>query len=110
MGVPTRVRRSAARAVRWTDDAGAGQTPLRPGEFFIQLKCHVPLGALLDSRVNGGETTFRLFAPRARAVRLHIGNNLKKLDEAVTYDMDRRSDGAWARQTRTQATSATCKV
>ena len=86
---------TAALAVRWTDDAGAEQAPLRPGEFFFQLKSHVPLGALLDSRVNGGETTFRLFAPRARAVRLHIGNNLKKLDEAVSYDMDRRSDGAW---------------
>jgi pullulanase/glycogen debranching enzyme len=86
---------TAARAVRWTDDAGAEQAPLRPGEFFFQLKSHVPLGALLDSRVNGDETTFRLFAPRARVVRLHISNNLQKLDEAVSYDMDRRSDGAW---------------
>lgn len=86
---------AAALAVRWTDDASTEQAPLRPGEFFFQLKSHVPLGALLDSRVDGGGTAFRLFAPRARAVRLHISNNLKKPAEAVGYDMDRRSDGAW---------------
>lgn len=89
------VNLTEARMVTWADDANAEKVPLRPGDFFFQLKCHVPLGALLDSRVEGGETTFRLFAPRARFVRLHIGDNLKHLDAAVAYDMDRRSDGAW---------------
>jgi len=43
--------------------------------------------------VGGGETTFRLFAPRARHVRLHLSSNLKGAEAAVAYDMDRRSDG-----------------
>ncbi|MFA5057682.1 MAG: alpha-amylase family glycosyl hydrolase [Opitutaceae bacterium] len=82
---------TAELVVRWTDDATNGAVPLRPGGFFLQTKCHVPLGA----HVGGGETIFRLFAPRARSVRLHIGDDLRKLDAAVSYDMDRRSDGAW---------------
>ena len=80
-----------ARVVTWADDADAEKVPLRPGDFFFELKSHVPLGAVVD----GGETIFRLFAPRARFVRLHISGELKKLDTAVAYDMDRRSDGAW---------------
>ena len=64
---------TAALAVTWTDDAGAEQVPLRPGEFFFQLKSHVPMGAV----VGGGETTFRLFAPRARQVRLHLSASLR---------------------------------
>jgi pullulanase/glycogen debranching enzyme len=80
-----------ALAVTWSDDAGAEQAPLRPGEFFFQLKSHVPMGAT----VGGDETTFRLFAPRASRVRLHLCADLKQLDAATAYDMDRRSDGAW---------------
>jgi pullulanase/glycogen debranching enzyme len=80
-----------ALVVTWTDPAGTDGVPLRPGEFFFQLKSHVPMGAV----VGGDETTFRLFAPRARQVRLHLGASLKRLDAAAVYDMDRRSDGAW---------------
>ncbi|MDD2762430.1 MAG: alpha-amylase family glycosyl hydrolase [Opitutaceae bacterium] len=82
---------TAELVVRWADDATAGAVPLRPGEFFFQTKCHVPLGA----QVAGGETIFRLFAPRARSLRLHICDDLQRLDAAASYDMDRRSDGAW---------------
>ena len=80
-----------ALAVRWTDDAGAEPVPLRPGNFFFQFKSHVPLGAV----VGEDETTFRLFAPRARAVWLHLADNLKRPEAAASYAMDRRSDGAW---------------
>ena len=80
-----------ALVVIWTDDAASEQVPLRPGEYFFQLKSHVPMGAL----VGGDETTFRLFAPRARLVRLHLSANLKGSEAAAVYDMDRRSDGAW---------------
>jgi pullulanase/glycogen debranching enzyme len=82
---------SEALVVVWTDDAASEQIPLRPGEFFLQLKSHVPMGALVGS----DETTFRLFAPRARLVRLHLSATLKGKGEASVYDMDRRSDGAW---------------
>jgi pullulanase/glycogen debranching enzyme len=80
-----------ALAVRWTDDPGAEPVPLRPGNFFFQLKSHVPLGAV----VGDDETTFRLFAPRAREVFLHVTDKLKQVEAAASYAMDRRSDGAW---------------
>ncbi len=88
---PAPVDLTAALAVTWRDSRGAEPVPLRPGEFFFQLKSHVPMGAI----VGGGETTFRLFAPRARQVRLHLSASLKGAAAAVVYDMDRRSDGAW---------------
>lgn len=80
-----------ALAVIWTDETGAEQAPLRPGEFFFQLKSHVPMGAA----VGIDETTFRLFAPRASRVKLHLSAKLKGLEAATIYEMDRRSDGAW---------------
>jgi pullulanase len=80
-----------ALTVTWSDDAASERVPLRPGEYFFQLKSHVPMGAL----VGGEETTFRLFAPRARLVRLHLSARLKDSEGAAVYDMDRRSDGAW---------------
>jgi pullulanase/glycogen debranching enzyme len=80
-----------ALAVTWTDDPGAEPAPLRPGDFFHQLKSYVPLGAV----VGEDETTFRLFAPRAREVELHLVDSLKRIEAAASYAMDRRSDGAW---------------
>ncbi len=79
-----------AQTVRWADDP-ADQVPLRPGNYFFRQKSHLPMGA----EVGGGETTFRLFAPRARDVRLHLSPGVKDLENAATYAMDRRSDGAW---------------
>ena len=86
---------SAEVVVRWADAAAGGAVPLRPGDFFFRLKSHRPLGALLDSGVGAGETTFRLFAPRARWVRLHLAKRLDGLATAATYELDRRSDGTW---------------
>jgi len=78
------------RTVNWADGASE-QVPLRPGDYFFQLKSHVQMGATVE----GGETTFRLFAPRARFVRLHVSVDFKLPEKATTYEMDRRSDGAW---------------
>jgi pullulanase/glycogen debranching enzyme len=88
---PAPIDMTEALVLTWKDDAGAEQVPLRPGEFFFQLKSHVAMGAV----VGENETTFRLFAPRARQVRLHLSPKLRRLDAAAAYDMDRRSDGAW---------------
>ncbi len=53
--------------VGWAD--GRGETcPLVPGAFFYELKTDLRLGAI----VRGEETIFRLFAPRARSVTLHV--------------------------------------
>jgi pullulanase len=80
-----------ALVVAWTDRGDSEHVPLRLGDFFFQLKCHLPLGAIVE----GAETTFRLFAPRARWVRVHLCDHLEKIGDAASYSMDRRSDGAW---------------
>ncbi len=57
--------------VGWAD--GRGETcPLVPGAFFYELKTELRLGAI----VRGSETVFRLFAPRAQSVTLHIAREL----------------------------------
>ena len=84
------VNLTQTQTVYWADDAAAS-VPLRPGGFIFRLKSHMPMGA----EVGGGETTFRLFAPRARYVRLHLSPTPHGLEQAATYEMDRRSDGAW---------------
>ncbi|MDB4385358.1 alpha-amylase family glycosyl hydrolase [Opitutaceae bacterium] len=52
--------------VHWATRDGDQSVPLRPGDYFHQLATDLPLGA----RIEGGTTVFRLFAPRARKVRL----------------------------------------
>ncbi len=86
---------AAALGVSWTDHPGSERAPLRPGDFFFRMRSHAPLGALVDSRAGDSETVFRLFAPRARAVTLHLCDQVAKAGEAVAYDLDRRTDGAW---------------
>jgi pullulanase len=53
--------------VAWADGTGS-PVPVTPGRFFYELKSGLQLGAL----VRGEETTFRIFAPRARSVTLYI--------------------------------------
>ena len=82
---------TAALAATWTNGDGAEQVPLRPGDFFFHLKSHLPLGAVVED----GETTFRLFAPRACRVQLHLSSIIEGPHAAAVFDMDRRSDDAW---------------
>lgn len=71
------------------DDAGTVRTltPLRPGLGFYDLHTDAPLGAIPEGRF----TTFRVFAPRARSVRLEIHDSL---EEPVYnhYDMELSGD------------------
>lgn len=62
--------------------------PLVPGGFFHELKTDLPLGAL----VRGGETVFRLFAPRARSVTLFFCHELATQEEAQAFALARRPD------------------
>lgn len=68
-----------------------GRVPLRPGEFFFQLRSEAPLGAW----VRPGETVFRLFAPRATQVRLFLCDDLARQDAAAVYALDRHELGVW---------------
>lgn len=62
----------------WAD--GTGETvPLQPGAFFYELRSDLPLGAL----VRGDETCFRLFAPRARHVTLHLAREPGGMGETL---------------------------
>ena len=65
---------------------------LRLGKYFHALHSTLPLGAL----VRRDETTFRLFAPRARHVRLFAAEKLEALDQSFVYELDQRQeDGEW---------------
>ncbi len=68
--------------------AEAEGVPLEPGEFFFTLKTDLPLGALVRS----GQTVFRLFAPRARSVRLRLAREQAQLEEAEAIALSQRED------------------
>jgi pullulanase/glycogen debranching enzyme len=65
-------------AVAWADGSGE-RAPLVPGGFFHELRTDLPLGAI----VRGGQTVFRLFAPRARGVMLWIARSPSFAAEAL---------------------------
>jgi len=72
------------------------KTRVRMGKFFHALRSDLPLGAL----VGRGETTFRLFAPRAKHVRLFVCEKLEEVGKAFGYELDRRMEedewkGVW---------------
>ena len=74
--------------VGWAD--GTGETvAVGLGFFFYELKTDLPLGAL----VRGDETTFRLFAPRARMVMLHVTRERGDEEDALRFSLARRDDG-----------------
>ncbi len=90
------------RGVTWAEATGATRAPfsqgvpLVPGSFFYELKTDLPLGAI----VRGGETVFRLFAPRARSVTLSICRELIAPEKAEAFSLARRDDadgaaGVW---------------
>lgn len=75
--------------VGWAATPHAAGVPVFPGAFFYDLKTDLPLGAI----VREGETVFRLFAPRALSVRLHLCDDLSRRNEATVWDLIRRVDG-----------------
>jgi pullulanase/glycogen debranching enzyme len=72
----------------WGDGDTSAEAPLRPGAFFYELKTDLPLGAI----VNGDETTFRLFAPRAQQVELCVCADLAEQGAPHRYELKRRSE------------------
>lgn len=65
---------------------------LRLGKFFHVLKSDLPLGAL----VRKSETIFRLFAPRAKSVKVSVSEQLEPPGGPHVYDLDKRlEDGDW---------------
>jgi pullulanase/glycogen debranching enzyme len=82
--------------VKWAGEPGAAGVPLVFGAFFHELKTHLPLGAL----VRPDRTVFRLFAPRARRVTLHLVRELTADESSQPHALSRRADadgaaGVW---------------
>jgi pullulanase len=73
--------------ITWSDGEQAQSVPLRPGNFFYQLRSDLPMGVQLENQY----TTFRLFAPRARRVELCVKADLHD-PEPFRYELD-RADG-----------------
>lgn len=70
----------------------APKVRVRLGKFFHEIRSDLPLGAI----VKRGATTFRIFAPRAKLVRIFLTDQLEDLSKAFGYELDRREeDGEW---------------
>lgn len=82
-------------AERWFVSADSAEVPLEPDSFFHQLRSDLPLGAIARE----GETTFRIFAPRARRVTLSLSAELGRPDLAHRYELQRLrtpgGNGVW---------------
>jgi len=77
--------------VTWAESAAAAlreEVAVAPGDFFFELKSDSPLGAV----VRGGETTFRLFAPRAKGVTVNISQQLGVPGDVQGFSLQRRDD------------------
>ena len=74
------------------DGREAPKVRVRLGKFFHEMRSELPLGAI----VGHDETTFRLFAPRARHVRLFVCEKLEEQAAAFGYELDRHEEeGGW---------------
>ncbi len=71
------------------DGHQSAKVRLRLGRYFHAMRSALPLGAL----VRKDETVFRLFAPRARHVRLFVAERLEALDAAFPYELDQKQEG-----------------
>jgi pullulanase len=82
------VNLAAGWTVTWQGGEGV---PLRPGEYFYQLESKVSLGAI----ARGGETVFRIFAPRAKRVELSVCERLSHQAAPHRYQLVKREDHVW---------------
>jgi len=62
-----------------------------PGAYFFNLSSDLPLGV----SVQGQRTSFRLFAPRARAVHLCVCQTLEAQTHPLRYELARHDDVVW---------------
>ena len=82
---------SENHVVLWSDADGEQKVPLRPDGFFFKMHSAVELGALVEE----DETVFRLFAPRARRVRLKLQQEVDTAEEPTIFPLARTHDGVW---------------
>jgi len=75
--------------IQLRDGQQSPKVRLRLGRYFHAMRSLLPLGAL----VRKDETIFRLFAPRAKYVRLLVAKKLEALDQAFIYELDQKTEG-----------------
>jgi len=68
---------------------------LRPGSFFHRIRSDLPMGAVIERSATDDQTVFRLFAPRAKWVRVGLFEEIERSGEIAWYPLDRLDDGAW---------------
>ena len=96
--LPAPLDLSASWSVIWSEGEDSHNVPLMPGEFFFQMETNLPMGA----GVKGGETVFRLFAPRAKSVELCVCAHLSEQHAPYRYSLNcvgqpgGRDAGVWA--------------
>lgn len=74
----------------WASGRGTS-VPLGYGNFFYELATDLPLGAI----VRGGQTLFRIFAPRASAVTLFLTTDSNATgDAAQKFPLQRKTNGS----------------
>lgn len=69
----------------------AHRVRLEPGPFFFELSSDKPLGAIVER----GRTTFRIFAPRAKWVKVGIFEKGDTVDNLEWSLMNRSEDSVW---------------
>lgn len=73
--------------ILWKDGEAEESVQVRPGPFFRHLGTDLELGALCE----GEQTTFRLFAPRARTVRVVFAANAG-MEQPTILEMERADE------------------
>jgi pullulanase len=82
----------AYSVVHLRDGQQSPKIRLRLGKFFHALQSDLPLGAI----VRKNETIFRLFAPRAKTVRVSVSEQLGAPGGPHVYELDKRlEEGEW---------------
>jgi len=76
-------------------DGEVDRRTLRPGLFFHRMKSDLSMGAVVEHSPAGPRTDFRLFAPRAKWVRVGLFESLDRAGEIVWHPLERLDDGAW---------------
>jgi pullulanase len=78
--------------VHLRDGQQSAKTRLRFGRYFHTRRSALPLGAIVRKE----ETVFRIFAPRARHVRLFVAEKADAPDQAFAYELDQKTEsGDW---------------
>jgi len=89
--LPKALDLSEAHFVVYQGRVHAHRVRLEPGPFFFELSSDKPLGAIVE----GSRTTFRIFAPRARWVKVGIFEKGDSVEDLEWSLMQRSDDAVW---------------